>query len=91
MRKIKRILRSVLVFAVLVLLLVPIVPKVKVIMELSQRKEILQKESQRLHAENLDLQAKLKEAKSLDTVEKIAREKLHMVKKGETYVVETAP
>jgi len=87
----KNRLRTFVVFAALCLLMVPVVPKLKVIWDLSERRESLQKESERLHAVQLDLKAQLKEARSPAAIEKIAREKLHMVKKGETYIVEIEP
>jgi len=87
----KRPLKLVFMACLCLLLLVPVVPKVKVIMDLSQRKASLQKEQARLQITHQQLEKKLKEAQAPANIEKIAREKLHMVRDGETVMVEVKP
>lgn len=68
-----------------------VIPRVKNIAELSSRKETLEKKRAEIYARNERLEEELKNVDSLDTVEKIAREQLGMVKEGEKYVMTVIP
>ncbi len=70
------------------LLLLTIVPRAKSIVELSARKKELEKEKISLIKVNNEHQKELAELKSPETIERIAREELGMIKKGERVVVE---
>lgn len=80
------------IFTMLVcfLMLVTIIPRVKTIWELNQQKQKLVMEKAQIEKVNHQLKAQLKDAKKPETVERIAREKLKMVKDGESYVVEVS-
>lgn len=69
-------------------MMVTIIPRVKTIWELNGQKEQLVLEKAQVKRLNDQLKDQLKEAKKPETVERIAREKLKMVKDGESYVVE---
>lgn len=77
-------------FAGLICLLImfTVVPRTKTIMELSTRKEELQKEKSVLMKINSERKKELVELKSPEVIERIAREQLGMVKDGEIVVVE---
>ena len=70
------------------LLLFTIVPRAKSIVELSARKQELQKEKAALIKINSEHKKELAELKSPQAIERIAREQLGMVKNGEKVVVE---
>ncbi|MDD4801341.1 MAG: septum formation initiator family protein [Syntrophomonas sp.] len=65
------------------LLLFSIVPRAKVIYELSVREKELQKEKVRLTQINEERRLTLESIDSPEAIERIAREQLGMVKKGE--------
>lgn len=67
-----------------------IFPRAKTIYELSLRKDNLLQEQQAIEAQNQELSAKLQESGEPEQVEKIAREKLGMIKPGERYVMPVA-
>lgn len=69
-------------------LMLTIVPRAKTIMELSARKNELQKEKLSLIKVNHEHKKELEELKSPEAIERIAREQLGMIKKGERVVVE---
>jgi len=77
-------------FAGLICLLImfTIVPRAKTILELSARKEELQKEKAVLVKINSERKKELVELNSPEVIERIAREQLGMVKDGEKIVVE---
>lgn len=68
-----------------------VIPRVKNINELSSRKESLEKKRAELYVRNEQLEKELENVESLDTVERIAREKLGLVKEGEKYVMTVIP
>lgn len=80
------------IFTMLVcfIMLVTIIPRVKTIWELNGQKQQLVIEKAQIQKQNQELKAQLRDAKKPETVERIAREKLKMVKEGETYVVEVS-
>lgn len=71
-------------------MMVTIIPRVKTIWELNHQKQQLVMEKAQMAKINHQLKAQLKDAKKPETVERIAREKLKMVKDGESYVVEVS-
>ena len=83
----KLILAGVLV----VFLMLPVAPRVKMLWDLNQRIERLENQKAQLEQHRNELEQELKQANSPAMVEKIAREQLGMVKKGETRVVEVLP
>jgi cell division protein DivIC len=85
--RLKLILAGVLV----VLLMLPVAPRVKMLWDLNQRIERLENQKAELEKNRQELETELKQANSPAMVEKIAREQLGMVKKGETRVVEVLP
>lgn len=80
------------IFTMLVcfIMLVTIIPRVKTIWELNGQKQQLVLEKAQVQKQNEQLKAQLRDVKKPETVERIAREKLKMVKEGETYVVEVS-
>ncbi len=74
-----------------VFLMLPIAPRVKMLWDLNQRIERLENQKAELEKNRQELETELKQANSPAMVEKIAREQLGMVKKGETRVVEVLP
>jgi len=66
-------------------------PRVKIIWDLNQRIEQLENQKAELETNQQKLELELKQANSPATLERIAREQLGMVKKGETRVVEVLP
>lgn len=80
-----------LVGVLVVFLLTPVAPRVKAIWDLNQRIEQLENQKAELEKTRQGLELELKQANSPATMEKIAREQLGMVKKGETRVVEVLP
>jgi len=85
--RLKLILAGVLV----VFLMLPVAPRVKMLWDLNQRIERLENQKDQLEQHRNELEQELKQANSPAMVEKIAREQLGMVKKGETRVVEVLP
>lgn len=64
-----------------------IIPRAKIIWELSERKQGLEQVKTELTEENTQLRAELKKANSAENIERIAREQLGMVKEGEKVLV----
>lgn len=85
--RLKLILAGVLV----VFLMLPVAPRVKMLWDLNQQIEQLENQKAELQKTRQELEQELKQANSPATVEKIAREQLGMVKKGETRVIEVLP
>ncbi|MBP8819372.1 MAG: septum formation initiator family protein [Syntrophomonadaceae bacterium] len=84
-------LKIILTGVLLMFLLVPVAPRVKIIWDLNQRIEQLENQKAELETNQQKLELELKQANSPATLERIAREQLGMVKKGETRVVEVLP
>lgn len=87
-KKIKKPGKLFLTGLVCLLLLFTIVPRAKSIVELSIRKKELQKEKAVLVKVNSERKDELSELKSPETIERMAREQLGMVKNGEKVVIE---
>lgn len=68
-------------------LVITIMPRVKTIIELSARKTELEKQKVILVEKHELLAKEFQEADSLDNMERIAREQLGMVKKGEQIIM----
>lgn len=85
--RLKLILAGVLV----VFLMLPVAPRVKMLWDLNQQIEKLENQKAELEKTQQELELELKQANSPAMVEKIAREQLGMVKKGETRVIEVLP
>lgn len=64
-------------------LLVTLVPRIKTIVELSERKQALLEQKAELEKEQQALQLELEQADSPENIERIAREQLGMVRPGE--------
>ncbi len=77
---------AILVIVGLVLVL-SIFPRGKTIYELSLRRDELLQQQQVMEAQNKELSIKLQKSERPELIEKIAREKLGMIKPGERYVV----
>lgn len=86
----KRI-RLVLTAFVCIVLLIAIVPRAKTIYELSSRKQFLLQEKERLTQINKERSQTLAEIESPQGIERIAREQLGMVKKGERTIIRVIP
>lgn len=71
-----------------ILITISIVSRVKTIVDLSLKKAVLQKQELKLQEENKILAEEIKKLESPEAVERLAREKLGMVKKGERRVME---
>ncbi len=84
-------LKLVLAGIMVVVLLLPIVPRIKTIWDLNHQMEQLENQKTELQSVNRDLEEELEQASSMATVEKIAREQLGMVKPGETRIIEVRP
>lgn len=73
--------------AMCVVLVFTLVPRVKTVAELSQRRDALLLEKAELEKEHQALQRELKKVDSPETIERLAREQLGMVKPGEQKLV----
>lgn len=69
-------------------LLLTIVPRGKTILELSIQKQELKKEKAQLQEVNRQYQEKLQELKTPEAIEKLARERLGMIKNGEKLIID---
>ncbi|MDD3364320.1 MAG: septum formation initiator family protein [Syntrophomonas sp.] len=83
----KKPLRMLLTGLLCCLLLFTIVPRAKIIYELSIREKELQQEKVRLTQINEERQLTLQSLDSPQAIERIAREQLGMVKKGERTII----
>jgi cell division protein FtsB len=79
----KRPLRLIGIGLLCTVLAVTLVPRVKTVWELSQRKQALLVEKAQLEQQHQALQIELEQANSPENIERIAREQLGMVKPGE--------
>lgn len=70
-----------------VCLMVTIIPRAKIVFELSQRKTELEGQKLLLKEKNKVLTQEFEQAKSLENIERIAREQLGMVKSGEQIIM----
>ena len=84
-------LKIILVGVVVVLLILPVAPRLKILWELNQRIECLEGQKNQLQEANRELEQEFNQASSPAVVEKIAREQLGMVKEGESRIVEVLP
>ena len=66
-------------------------PRLKSVWELSARKDRLQVQQQQALETNRQLTAQKDKLNNMENIERIAREQLGMVKKGEKVLVEVAP
>lgn len=86
-----KLFRLVITSLVCITLVITIVPRVKNIMELSERKAELEQQKLILVEKNKALTKELEEAESLENMERIAREQLGMVKNGEKIIMPVIP
>jgi cell division protein DivIC len=84
-------LKIILAGVLVVILMLPVAPRVKTLWELNQRIGQLENQRTELEQTRQELEQELKQANSPALVEKIAREQLGMVKEGETRVIEVLP
>lgn len=73
---------------VCIVLLITIIPRGKTILELSAQKRELKKQKVELQQVNREYQKKLDELKTPEEIERLARERLGMVKNGEKVVID---
>ena len=83
-KKVKKIF-CLLIFTIMI---ATALPRITSIARLYEQKEALNEQKQQLEQEKLDLTATCESMDDLETVEKIAREKLGMIKEGERVMVE---
>lgn len=79
----KRPLRLIGIGLLCTILAVTLVPRVKTVAELTERKQVLLVEKAELEKEQQALQIELEKASSPQNIERLAREQLGMVKPGE--------
>jgi len=77
--------------AAVFLLCFSVLPKLLTIQDLNQQKHELNLRKAQLQKTHQQLQQKYREAGEPETVERLAREKLGMVKEGETIMIQVAP
>ncbi|NLV21197.1 MAG: septum formation initiator family protein [Syntrophomonadaceae bacterium] len=73
---------------VCIVLLVTIVPRGKTILELSAQKQELKKQKAELQQVKHQYQEKLEELKTPEAIERLARERLGMIKDGEKVIID---
>jgi len=73
---------------VCIVLLVTIIPRGKTILELSAQKQELKKQKAELQQVNREYQKNLQELKTPEEIERLARERLGMVKNGEKGIID---
>lgn len=81
-------LKKIMIIMICFLLILPIGSRVKTIWELEARKKSLETKKAQLLEENKRLKEEYEKARSIENIERIAREKLGMVKEGEKPLVE---
>ncbi len=86
-----RRLKKILTVFLCTLLLIAIVPRAVTIYELSARKQVLLQEKERLTQINQERSQILADVDTPQGIEKIAREQLGMVKKGERTIIRVVP
>lgn len=89
--KIRQPLRLLGIGLLCTVLLVTLVPRVKTVIELSERKQALLEQKEKLEKEQQALQLELEQASSPENIERIAREQLGMVKPGEQPLIPVLP
>lgn len=82
---------KIIVGVVCLLLAFTIVPRAKMVWELSTKRDRLEQQKIVLQKANRELIAKEEKATSKENMEKIAREQLGMVKKGEKALIQVVP
>ncbi|HWP98159.1 MAG TPA: cell division protein FtsL [Syntrophomonadaceae bacterium] len=80
--------RLILLGLCLVLMAVAVVPRAFTVVQLNERKVQLEKQKQDLLARNQQLSQEKNTLNSPETVERIARERLGMLKNGERYILQ---
>lgn len=80
--------RLILLALCLVLMAGAIIPRAYTLIELNQRRIVLEKQKKDLLAKNQNLIQEKDALNSPETVEKIARERLGMLKNGERYILQ---
>ncbi|MDD2510459.1 MAG: septum formation initiator family protein [Syntrophomonas sp.] len=83
----RAVFRCLLIGALCSLMLMIAAPKLKIIYEMDGQRYRLEQEKVELEKKNRELESRLKEIDSSAAVEKIAREQLGMVKKGEKILI----
>lgn len=83
--------KKIIILAVCIILMVSIVPRAKTIMELSAKKQALEQQKAELAEINKERKKELAELRRPETVERIAREQLGMIKAGEKVMVHSVP
>lgn len=83
----KGIWKCLLIGTLFALMLMVVAPKVKIIHQMDGQRQLLEQEKAELEKKNQELEARLKDMDTAAAVEKIAREQLGMVKKGEKIIV----
>lgn len=73
---------------VCIVLLTTIVPRGKTILELSAQKQELKKQKAELQQVKHQYQEKLEELKTPEAIERLARERLGMIKDGEKVIID---
>ncbi|HNX28852.1 MAG TPA: cell division protein FtsL [Syntrophomonadaceae bacterium] len=87
-RQVKKSPAKMVVLTIIGLIMIfSILPRAKSIYELSLRRDELLQQHKIMEAQNKELAVKLKQSEQPQQVEKIAREKLGMIKPGEKYIV----
>jgi cell division protein FtsL len=81
----------IILLVICVLVSVSIIPRVKTVWELSAQRAQLEQQKAALQKINQELTIKAREANSKENIEKIAREQLGMVKKGEKALIKVIP
>lgn len=77
--------------ALCLLIVFTIIPRVKTVWELSQQKKELIQQKTELKEINERLKKKSQQLDSPEAIEKIAREQLGMIKKGEKVIIKVEP
>lgn len=84
-------LQKIIIVLVCAVFMISIVPRVKTIVELTARKKALEQEKTRLVQLNQDKEQELAELQHPEAIERIAREQLGMIKKGEKVMIYSVP
>ncbi len=87
----KPVIRMFLLGLVALSLLLTIVPRAKTVYDLNKQKANLEQQKDELTQQNAQLIETMKNVNSPENIEKIAREQLGLVKKGETVIIPMLP
>lgn len=82
-----QLFKKLVIFMLCIVLILPVGSRLKTVWELEKQKKALEIRKAELLEENRKLKEEYKNATSLENIEKIAREKLGMVKEGEKPLV----